>query len=89
MGDELSLGDYIKAYREARGLSQRQLSLASDLSPSYVSKIEAGESEPSFRAFSRLAKTLGFTNAEIVHLVKHEGVRVSGPRHDRQSERQA
>lgn len=59
------LGDLIRRSREARHLSARALSAQADLSPSYVGKVEAGEIEPSLRAFARIAMALGLTSQEI------------------------
>lgn len=72
---ELSLGDFIRRARVARGLSQRRLSLNAGLSPSYVGKIEAGENDPSFRAVSKLAVELGLNAREVFLLVKLEATR--------------
>lgn len=81
----LPFGDFMRASRTAKKVSQRQLSLNAGLSGSYVGKVENGEIEPSFRAFALLVRELGFTKAEIVHLVQQEGLRaVCAPGHDRQ-----
>lgn len=93
---DLPLGRFIRAYRRARKLSQRQLSITSGLSASYVGKVENGEIDPSFRAFAMLAHQLGFNSREIVYLVKHEAARglglpapvgVTPPSEDRPDER--
>ena len=67
--DGLSLGKLLRMVREERGWSARAVSYVAGLSPSYVSKLESGEIEPSLRAFARLAETLGLTNAEILFVV--------------------
>ncbi len=75
---DLPVGHFIRAYRNARKLSQRSLSIGSGLSASYVGKVESGEIDPSFRAFAMLAHHLGFTSREIVFLVKYEAARGLG-----------
>lgn len=72
----LTIGAAIKVLREHRtGLSARQLSMASGLSPAYVNKLEKGEIEPSFRAFARLARELSMTQQEVYLLLRAEGER--------------
>lgn len=56
--------------RTERGLSARQLSQLAGLSPSYVSKLESGEIEPSFKGFAALAVTLEMTRPEIMLLLR-------------------
>jgi len=51
-------------------MSARSLSQAAGLSPSYVSKVEAGTMEPSFRAFCRIAGVLDMSDAEVLFVVK-------------------
>jgi len=55
-------------------MSTRALSQAAGLSTSYVSKLEAGEIEPSVRAFGRLAVALGMNQQEIFFCVITEGL---------------
>lgn len=66
------VGDAIHLLRERRGLSARGLSNLAGLSPSYVSKVEAGEIEPSFRAFARMACVLKMTPREIYLCISQE-----------------
>lgn len=76
IGSFLPLGQAIKALRERRtDLSARGLSAACGLSPSYVSKLEAGEIDPSFRAFAKLSLALGMTTAEITFFLCMEANR--------------
>ncbi len=63
-------GDLIAAARKRKGFSARQTSTDAGLSPSYVSKVEAGELEPSLRAFARIARALEFSPAEIYVCVR-------------------
>src|SRR6266849_5822966 len=54
-----SLGETIRAHREAAGLSQRQLGSMADLHHSLLARIESGEVEkPSAELLQRLADTL-------------------------------
>lgn len=62
----------IRLKRESFGLSRRELGRRADLSEGYVSALEAGNLNPSFAAFSRLAKALRFTPSEIFFLVQTE-----------------
>lgn len=70
MTDErLKLGDAIRFLRLKRGISARSLSLSAGLSSSYVGKLEAGEIEPSVRAFGSIALALSMTSAEVMFCV--------------------
>ena len=70
MTEEVNVANAIRFLRTKRKMSARSLSQAAGLSPSYISKVEAGELEPSFKAFSRIADVLKMTDAEIVFLVR-------------------
>lgn len=63
--------------RTRKGFSARALSLAAGLSPSYVGKLEAGDIEPSVRAFARIAQVLELNRQEIYFCVLQEGLRES------------
>lgn len=60
-----SVGALIRRCRERQKISGRTLSASAGLSPSYISKVEAGEIEPSLRAFSKIALVLRMTQQEI------------------------
>lgn len=62
----------IRLKRESFGLSRRELGRRAQLSEGYVSALEAGNINPSFAAFSRLAVALRFTPTEIYFLVQTE-----------------
>ncbi len=62
----------IRLKRESYGLSRRELGRRAELSEGYVSALEAGNLNPSFSAFSRLAHALRFTPTEIFFLVQTE-----------------
>ncbi len=55
----MNLGQAIKAIREAKGLSQKQVALACKIDTSNYSKIENGKTDPSFSSVVKIAKALG------------------------------
>jgi transcriptional regulator with XRE-family HTH domain len=71
---KITLADAVRHLRLRKGLSTRALSQSAGLSPSYVSKLEAGEIEPSVRAFGKLAVVLGMNQHEIFFCVVTEGL---------------
>jgi len=66
---EISLAEYFKWLRKRSGLSARALSQKSGLSPSYVSKLEAGDIMPSADAWAKLVTTLECSEAEVMLLI--------------------
>jgi transcriptional regulator with XRE-family HTH domain len=52
-------GRALKASREARGLTQRELAEAARIADKYLSRIELGMATPSVYVASRLAQALG------------------------------
>lgn len=62
---QLTAAKAIRAYRQARGLSARALSLAAGLSPSYVGKLESGAIEPKLRAVAKVTTCLGMKPREV------------------------
>ena len=62
----------IKNLRQKRKVSARNLSIKAGLSSSYVSKVENGEIEPSFKAFAKIATALDMTTLEIMFCVLTE-----------------
>lgn len=73
----VSLADAVRYLRMQRGLSTRALSNEAGLSPSYISKLEAGEVEPSVRVFGRIALVLGMSPQEVFFCVVQEGLHPS------------
>jgi len=73
----VGLSETVVYLRERRGLSARALSRLAGVSPSYVSKLEAGEIEPSVKIFASLALALGMSSSEIVYCVASEAARSS------------
>jgi transcriptional regulator with XRE-family HTH domain len=53
------LGQRIREARKAKGLSQEDLALESDIDPSYIGGVERGQRNPSFKKLCAIAKTLG------------------------------
>jgi len=66
--DKLAFGQKIRERRQAKGLTLRQLSLESGVSPSYIGRIEIGERFPSGHILMMLAKPLGFGEVELLKL---------------------
>lgn len=52
-------GDVIRSYRDRRGLSLRDLARETGLSPSLLSQIERGATEPSILSLRKVAEALG------------------------------
>lgn len=73
--DIIATKDAVHHARMRSGLSARELSSKASLSPSYVTKLESGELEPSLRAFARIARATGMTQAEIYFCVLQESLR--------------
>ena len=64
--------------REARGLTQQQVSLLSGTSIPYLSALENGRGSPSLEALSQLAKALDVTVSELVEDPELRRKRLSG-----------
>lgn len=60
------LGRAIRQAREARGMSQLALSLATGLSKTFLCDLENGRRNPSFETLCRLAKALTADVSELV-----------------------
>ena len=69
-----TLGETIRFARKRKGLSAAGLSKLAGKSPSYVTKVERGELEPSLSAFAAMARVLEFTDQEIAFTVRRAGV---------------
>ena len=79
---QIRVADAIRYLRGRKNLSARQVSLQAGLSSSYVGKLEAGEMEPSFRAFARIAVVLGMSPQEVLFCVMQEGMFTASPPQD-------
>ena len=62
----LTLGMRVKRLRYCCGLSQEQLSEITGIHRSYISRVETGESSPSFDVLVVLAQGLGISPSELV-----------------------
>jgi transcriptional regulator with XRE-family HTH domain len=60
------LGRNIRAFREARSLTQEQLALDAGMKRSYVSELERGLRNPTVRALGRLATALQIEAAALL-----------------------
>lgn len=58
----MTVGDRIRQYRQARGLSQSDLE-SENVSPAYISRIESGDRKPSKDALIAIAESLGGVTA--------------------------
>jgi transcriptional regulator with XRE-family HTH domain len=70
----LRAGSAIRVARQRAGLSARQLSLNAGLGDAYVSRVEAGITDPGLRAFAKLAVALGLSPLEVWLVVVSEAV---------------
>jgi transcriptional regulator with XRE-family HTH domain len=61
-----NLGSAIRAAREARGLSLRELARQVDVSPSFVSQVELGKAKPSVGTLYALVSALGISLNELL-----------------------
>lgn len=75
-GEALSLGEQVRAFRELRGLTVRQLAANLGLSPGFISQLENGRTGASLATLKRIAHALGVTLAELVEFshLAHRGV---------------
>ncbi len=62
---ERTLGQRIRATREARGLSQVSLAAAASISQGYLSQLEQDEREPTLPIAARIARVLGLSLDEL------------------------
>jgi transcriptional regulator with XRE-family HTH domain len=60
------LGDNLRAAREARNISQRDLSSASGVAQAYISRIEKGDVGPGLDVIAELAKHVGRSVASLL-----------------------
>ena len=60
------IGESIRKYRKAAGISQEKLAEKADLHPVYLGQVERGEQVASVHALVRIAKALG---VRLRHLV--------------------
>ncbi|WP_051633856.1 helix-turn-helix domain-containing protein [Bacillus sp. UNC41MFS5] len=61
------IGDALKPFRLATGMSQEELAYRSKLDRSYMSDLETNKKSPSFATFIKLAFGLGMKTEDLVH----------------------
>jgi len=69
----MELGERIKELRERRGVSQREMATAIKISPTSMSRIEAGLQEPSGKLVAAIAEYLGVSTDYLLGLGAKEG----------------
>jgi transcriptional regulator with XRE-family HTH domain len=69
------LGEFLKARREALGLTQRSLAQKLGVEASHVAFIESGRRKPSLKLLARIADTLGLDWQDLL-LLAHPETRV-------------
>jgi transcriptional regulator with XRE-family HTH domain len=67
-----NLGEFLKARREALGLTQRSLAQKLGVEASHVAFIESGRRKPSLKLVARIADTLGLDRQEVLVLAHPE-----------------
>jgi transcriptional regulator with XRE-family HTH domain len=60
------LGDKVRQYREAAGLSQEALGNQTELGRTYISGVERGIRNPSVLSLERIAKALGVKTSQLI-----------------------
>ena len=66
MADEKKMiGKQIKTLRQARGMSQEELSEKVSINPKYLSAIERGKANPTLDIFTRLAEALNVSLPDL------------------------
>lgn len=74
---EGGIGPRVKALREARGWSQRQLAMRAGLKGSHVTMIESGERNPKQDTIQKLAGALGVSFYSLIHPGQEGGTQSS------------
>lgn len=75
--DDASVGDLIRAHREAAGYSMRQLAAMAGIHHSYLARLERGDKEkPTYEVLQRLADALEIDAGELLSFI---GVRPTLP----------
>lgn len=63
-------GSNVARAREKHGLSQSQLARKVEVVDTYISRIETGRAQPSFRLILAIAHQLDTTPAELLHGIR-------------------
>lgn len=64
-----TIGEAIRQFRKAAGMSQEKLAERADLHPVYVGEVERGEEAASINALVRIAKALRVKVRDLVEKV--------------------
>jgi len=56
----------LREVRSSRGMTQAELARLAEISPTYVSELEGGDSSPGIDLVGRLAHALGITPSELL-----------------------
>jgi transcriptional regulator with XRE-family HTH domain len=59
----------LRSYREAKGLSQEEVSFSANIHRTYLSQIELGERNPSFIVLLRICNTLQVVLTAVINEV--------------------
>lgn len=78
MSKPFPLGRVLRTVRERHDLSARELSAQAGLSASYVTKLEAGELDPSLKTFGKIAGVLKLTPMEVYFCVVLSAMQADG-----------
>lgn len=62
----MSLGDAVRHYRTAKGMTQAQLGIAAGVSPSTVERLEQGKANITVAKLEQIAKELGVSTAQLM-----------------------
>lgn len=69
MTNKNQLANSLKALRQARGLSQENLSSIAGLDRTYISMLERGKRKPSLETIEKIATALGMKSWELVKVL--------------------
>lgn len=72
MTQRLILGPAVKAIREAYGIKQSDLAIRCDITPGFLSNVEAGRKQPSPHKAREIAQRLGVPLDAITYVVTEQ-----------------
>ena len=65
MDNNYDWGYVIQSYRNQKGLSQEEVALRADITPTYLGQIEHGKKSPTIRVVERICTALGVSLADL------------------------
>jgi transcriptional regulator with XRE-family HTH domain len=77
--DKLAFGKFLKNKRESRKLGMREMSRAINISPSYLSDLEHGRTNPSLETLRIIADFLKLTEGEKAAILSDINVNPTPP----------